>query len=95
MFFLRPKTTDEVESDMGFGTHKLINLKSRHLGDDVFGALEPVKMPDGRLKKNYINLNFDNFGITEVGDLRDLVEHLEATGEPIMDGDSELPDLFS
>jgi hypothetical protein len=52
-------------------------------------------MPDGRLKKNYINLNFDNFGITEVGDLRDLVEHLEATGEPIMDGDSELPDLFS
>lgn len=95
MFFLRPKTTDEVESDMGFGSHKLINLKSRHLGDDVFGALEPVKMPDGRLKKNYINLNFDNFGISEVGDLRDLVNHLEASGEPALDGNDELPDLFS
>jgi hypothetical protein len=52
-------------------------------------------MPDGRLKKNYINLNFDNFGISEVGDLRDLVNHLEASGEPALDGNDELPDLFS
>ena len=80
---------------MGFGSHKLINLKARHLGDDIYGAIEPVKMPDGTLKKNFINLNFDNFGITEVGDLRDLVEHVEAGGEVFQDGDSVIPDLLS
>ncbi len=95
MFFLRPKTVDELENDMGFGSHKLINLKARHLGDDIYGAIEPVKMPDGTLKKNFVNLNFDNFGITEVGDLRDLVEHVEAGGEVFQDGDSVIPDLLS
>ena len=50
---------------------------------------------DGTLKKNFINLNFDNFGITEVGDLRDLVDHIEAGGEVFQDGDSVIPDLLS
>ena len=31
-------------------------------------------MPTGDLKKNYINLNFENFNITEVGDLQDMIE---------------------
>ena len=30
-------------------------------------------MPNGDQKDNYVNLNFDNFNITEVGDLQDMV----------------------
>ena len=33
-------------------------------------------MPDGDLKKNYINLDFNNFNISEVGDLKDYVDSL-------------------
>ena len=33
-------------------------------------------MPDGDLKKNYVNLDFNNFNITEVGDLKDYVDSL-------------------
>lgn len=73
MFILRNKTTDEIESDgRRFGTHKLINVKARHLGRDIAGAIEPIQMGDS-LRKNFINLNFSNFGIEERGDLRDIV----------------------
>ena len=30
-------------------------------------------MPNGDLKRNFINLNFDNFDISEIGDLQDMV----------------------
>jgi replicative DNA helicase len=86
MFLLRNKTLDEIISYPNFGTHVLKNLKSRHLGDDVAGALNPVKMPDGSFKKNYLNFEFSNFGITEKGDLRDIVksmeDHILAENEP-------------
>ena len=73
MFILRNKTTDEIESEgRRFGTHKLINVKSRHLGRDIAGAIEPVQMGD-TLRRNFINLDFNNFSITERGDLRDIV----------------------
>ena len=56
MFILRNKTTDEMETEGGrFGTHKLINVKSRHLGSDIAGAVEPVSIGDA-LRKNSINL---------------------------------------
>ena len=42
------------------------------------------------------NLDFNNFNITERGDLRDLVEHLRVEGvSPEEDGGSDLPDLFN
>lgn len=73
MFILRNKTADEiVDEHHSFGTHKLINVKARHLGRDIAGAVEPVQVGDN-LRKNFINLEFRNFNITEKGDLRDVV----------------------
>jgi hypothetical protein len=77
MFILRKKTTDEiVDEGNQFGTHKLINIKSRHLGSDIAGALEPVRMGD-ILRNNFVNLEFKNFNITEKGDLREIADFHE------------------
>jgi hypothetical protein len=87
MFILRKKTTDEVATEGNqFGTHKLINIKSRHLGSDIAGALEPVRMDDS-LRNNFINLEFKNFGITEKGDLREIAQFLQ--GAEQLDEDSD------
>lgn len=73
MFILRKKTMDEIADEGSqFGTHKLICIKARHLGEDVMGHLEPVKDGD-KLRQNFINLEFANFSIAEKGDLRDIV----------------------
>jgi len=83
MFILRNKTADEMETEGNrFGTHKLINVKARHLGSDIAGAIEPVRVGDA-LRKNAINLNFMNFNITERGDLRDIARMLD--GEEDLD----------
>ena len=95
MFLLRSKEPDEIAADAGFGTHKLTSIKSRHLGQDPEGAIHPVRMEDGSLRSNYINLDFNNFNITERGDLRDMVEHLRVEGlTPEEDGGDHLPTLF-
>lgn len=75
LFHLRKKTLDEIteENDL-FGTHRLTCFKYRHLGEDIHRALSPIRMPDGDLRKNYINLKFDNFNIEELGDLKDMVD---------------------
>ena len=81
LFLLRQKTMDEIQSEPeGFGTHKLICLKYRWLGENVHRALQPVEMPDGSKRKNYINLHMENFSIKEKGDLQDLVDHIESEG---------------
>ena len=83
MFILRQKTTDEITDDgSSFGTHKLINVKARHLGKDIAGACEPVQVDDN-LRKNFINLQFKNFNITECGDLRDIVAFRNNGGDLI------------
>ena len=74
LFHLRKKTTDELVEEDGFGTHKLVCFKNRHLGEDIQRAIQPVRMPDGDFKQNYLNLSFDNFNITEIGDLNDFVD---------------------
>ena len=87
MFILRNKTADEIEIEGGgFGTHKFITIKSRHLGKDVSGALDPVQIGD-TLRKNFVNLEFKNFNITECGDLRDIARSIDGganidTSEP-------------
>ena len=76
LFLLRRKTTDEIDQEsQHFGTHKLINLKSRHLGKDPLRAIHDVEMPDGSKRRNFINLDVRNFRITEKGDLHDIVAH--------------------
>lgn len=78
MAILRPKTADERQNEgPNFGSHKLIFVKNRFLGSDVAGAVELVRMPDGDLKKNFINLQFENFDIKERGDLRDIVNQAD------------------
>lgn len=78
MAILRPKTADErQEEGATFGSHKLIFVKNRFLGSDVAGAVELVRLPDGTLKKNFINLQFENFDIKERGDLRDIVNRAD------------------
>lgn len=74
LFSLRQKTMDELAEEEGFGTHKLTCFKYRHLGENVHRAIQPVRMPDGDLKRNFINLNIENFLVTEVGDLQDMVD---------------------
>jgi hypothetical protein len=78
MFILRQKTFDELQNEVGFGTHKLIN---------------PVKLPDGSLKKNFINLEIANFCVTEKGDYRDIVDSLSATANVAKDNNDDVPNL--
>lgn len=71
---LRQKTIDELTEEEGFGTHKLSWFKHRHLGELRNRAREPVNMPSGDTKRNCVNLNIDNFAVTEVGDMQDLAD---------------------
>jgi hypothetical protein len=93
MFILRNKTADEIETEgRNFGTHKIINVKARHLGKDIAGAVEPVRIGDN-LRKNFINLEFHNFCITEKGDLRDIARVMEG-GADLEDNESDdIPDF--
>lgn len=93
MFILRKKTMDEIEAEgRAFGTHKLINVKARHLGEDIAGALDPVHIGDA-LRKNFVNLEFNNFHITEKGDLRDIARFLGGEADLEHVGAGDLPDL--
>jgi replicative DNA helicase len=81
LFLLREKTRDEIFSENGkFGTHKLIPLKTRHLGQNPTRAIHLVDMPDGTKRSNYINLEFKSFHVSEKGDLQDVVDALEGQG---------------
>lgn len=81
LFSLRQKSTDEMLESPDFGTHKLICFKHRHLGDEYFRALNPVRLEDGTLVKNSLFLNFDNFNITEIGDMQDFVDFNAASAD--------------
>ncbi len=77
LFLLRRKIPDEIHQEGDrFGTHKLINLKARHLGKDALRAINPVEMPDGSNRNNFINLHVKNFKVTERGDLQDIVDSM-------------------
>ena len=93
MFILRQKTHDEVaEEGSNFGTHKLVNVKSRHLGKDIAGAVEPVQVDDN-LRRNFINLEFRNFNIEERGDLRDIVNFRNSGGDLSVSDTQEVPNF--
>jgi len=90
LFLLRRKVADEIHEEGGnFGTHKLINLKARHLGRDALRAIHPVEMPDGSKRQNFINLNVENFRITECGDLQDIVNAFNGGGIEVNTNDSD------
>jgi|TARA_B100001094_G_scaffold301915_1_gene328642 replicative DNA helicase len=86
LFLLRKKTIDErVTEGDHFGTHKLICLAARHLGEDAFGHLEPVEDVEGNNRNNFVNLHFSNFNVEDRGDLRDIVRN--SRGEDIFVND--------
>jgi hypothetical protein len=90
LFLLRRKIADEIhEEGDRFGTHKLINLKSRHLGKEALRAINPVEMPDGSNKNNFINLEIKNFRVTERGDLQDIVDSVNNQDVRVRNNDSE------
>lgn len=91
LFSLRKKTLDELAEDPeGFGTHKLICFKNRFLGKDAERALNEVELPDGRKKKNYINLEMNNFDIKDVGDLQDMVNYQNSNNVSLASNDDDL-----
>jgi replicative DNA helicase len=95
LFALRRKTMDELENEPNdFGTHKLICLKYRHLGENPLRAIDPVQLQDGTKRNNYINLKMENFCMTEKGDLVDMVEY-QSLGDfsPDQDVDDLAPAL--
>jgi len=96
MFILRHRTNDEIEMAADFGTHALIPVKTRHLGQDVHRAINKVRMPDDQLRNNCIFLDINSFAVQEKGDLQDLVNSLsglDASADVINDLSDSVPDL--
>ena len=104
LFILRPRLPREMQTEpdcYSRATHRLKCVKNRHLGEDRLRATEPVLMPaiddagdavgNDRAEQNQIFLRIDNFGVEEVGDLRDMSEQMR-TGNimPDEDGDFSL-----
>lgn len=98
LFLLRQKVVEEIaEEGERFGSHKLICLKARHLGRDALRHINPVNMPDGQKKRNFINLEFKNFSVTERGDLQDIVDSMnnhDVDIDPMPEEDSDLPPIL-
>jgi replicative DNA helicase len=90
LFLLRRKVAEEIHDEgSNFGTHKLINLKARHLGRDALRAIHPVEMPDGTKRQNFVNLKLENFRIDECGDLQDIVNSSNGGGIEVRQNDLE------
>ena len=101
LFILRPRLAQELQvepSSYGRATHRLKCVKNRHLGEDRQRATEPVLIPslddageavgNNRSEQNALLLRIDNFGVEEVGDLRDLADQMRTQGiAPDEDGD--------
>ena len=59
-------------------------------------AINPVELPDGSKRKNYINLEMSNFNITDKGDLQDMVDYQNFNDvDALEDGllDLDVPEL--
>ena len=89
LFSLRRRTLDEIASEPGtFGTHRLTCFKYRHLGEDHFGATQPVEWPEDNSKKsNCLFFDFNNFGFQEMGDLREMAQSILVDISPEEDGE--------
>ena len=94
MFHLRPKVAEEIQAENSrFGTHVLESFKHRHLGQNIPRALNLVEREDGSKAKNHINLDINNFVITEIGDLQDQMSAMNLDSEADEDGNETDVDL--
>jgi len=101
LFLLRPRLPQEIQTEpdsYGRATHRLKCIKYRHLGEDRLRATEPVLIPsldaggeavgNNRAEPNALFLRIDNFGVEEVGDLRDMAQQMRTQGiAPHEDGE--------
>ena len=101
LFILRPRLPRELQIEpdcYSRATHRLKCVKFRHLGEDRLRATEPVLIPaldengevagNDRAEANSIFLRMDNFGVEEVGDLRDMASQMGVTDiSPDEDGE--------
>lgn len=74
----RRKTSDELALDgKDFGSHKLIDLKTRYQGQEAAGHQNLVErqLQDGTsaFEPNYISFNIENFRVVEKGTLKDII----------------------
>ena len=89
MFFLRGRLPSEEIAEHPYyskATHRLVNIKPRWFGEDVDRAKKSVFIPaldeNGDVvgnqggEPNCMFLRIDNFGVKEVGDLRDMAERM-------------------
>jgi replicative DNA helicase len=78
VWIFRRKTLEEqAEDGKEFGTHKMIELKSRFQGKDAAGHSNSIRVVDAKgkvtYKSNFINFNVENFAVTEKGTLNEIV----------------------
>jgi len=93
-YLLRKLTTEEFITGSNDATHRLFCLKSRSLGEMADRATSLIRMEDGSLSPNALFYNFDNFNITEVGDLQDLINNDTATATLVSNQEvEEVPDI--
>jgi hypothetical protein len=90
LFLLQKKTLDILAAEQNrFGNVTMTNIaKCRHLGINIKDALNPVKMPDGSFRPNYINFDIQNFNVVEKSDLASTA-HLLGQLDIKEDGDNE------
>ena len=94
LYFLRKLSTEELIANNEFGTHRLFCLKHRHLGESPERATNLIRLDDGSLAPNALYYNFNNFHMSEVGDLQDLVDRNVATLDIVSNDElNEVPDL--
>ena len=92
LLILRHKTVDELQWDPEYcGRHLMKIEKGRSFGADFARAINKVEMPDGSLKQNHINFDFDNFKIIDKGDLVDQVNRFNELNPSEGTQDGELP----
>ena len=101
LFILRRRLRQELQSEpdsYSRATHRLKCVKNRHLGEDRQRATDMVLIPslddngaavgNNRSEENALLLRIDNFGVEEVGDLRDMAQQMRTSGiAPDEDGD--------
>jgi replicative DNA helicase len=70
---LRFKTDDEIAEENGqFGNMKMHFLKTRFLGKEHRLVNKPIKLPNGKYARNYINVNHESFWFDDKGSLLDM-----------------------
>lgn len=80
IYIIRPKTPEEIaDHGQGMGTHILSAIATRNQGEDASGFDQLVQITDSNgnttLVENYLCYDFNNFGVKEIGSLKQIMDH--------------------